>query len=110
MEDKEPPKTEEVVIQEPLITETVKKIQIVPNWKKVFLTWSFAFHALSVVLTFVDQLLPFFNLLQPVLSDNQYAIWMFILNGLGLLSRFIKQHKLWEYPPHKEEHENDSST
>lgn len=76
----------------------VTKVSIVPNWREVFFTYSFFFHALSVVLTFVDQLLPFMNLLQPVLSDNQYAIAMFSLNGLGLLSRFIKQKKLWEYP------------
>lgn len=76
----------------------VTKLSVVPNWRKVFFTWSFFFHALSVVLTFVDQLLPFMNILQPVLSDNQYAVAMFILNGLGLLSRFIKQKKLWSYP------------
>lgn len=81
----------------------VTKLAVVPNWRKVFLTWSFFFHSLSVVLTFVDQLLPFMNILQPVLSDNQYAVAMFILNGLGLLSRFVKQRKLWEYPPAKEE-------
>lgn len=76
----------------------VTKVSIVPNWRKVFFTYSFFFHSLSVVLTFVDQLLPYMNLLQPVLSDNQYAVAMFTLNGLGLLSRFIKQRKLWAYP------------
>lgn len=86
----------------------VTKVTIVPNWRKVFFTYSFFFHALSVVLTFVDQLLPFMNLLQPVLSDNQYAVAMFVLNGLGLLSRFIKQKSLWEYPT--KEVENDHPT
>ena len=81
----------------------VTKLAVVPNWRKVFLTWSFFFHSLSVVLTFVDQLLPFMNILQPVLSDNQYAVAMFTLNGLGLLSRFIKQKKLWSYPTESEE-------
>lgn len=99
---KEVPLTKDTATEVSLPT---PKLTVVPNWKKIFWTWSFAFHSLSVVLTFVDQLLPFLNILQPVLSDNQYAVAMFVLNGLGLLSRFIKQHKLWEYP-HKEEDEN----
>lgn len=74
-----------------------KKVQLVDNWKKVFLTWSFAFHALSVLLTFVDQILPFVGMLEPTMTTQTYAITMFCLNGLGLLSRFIKQRKLWEY-------------
>lgn len=75
-----------------------KKLEIVPNWSKVFFTWSFAFHALSVLLTFIDQILPFLGLLEPTMTTQTYAVMMFILNGLGLLSRFIKQRKLWEYP------------
>lgn len=82
------------------------KDKIIPNWWKVFFTWSFAFHALSVVLTFVDQLLPFFGILQSVMTTEHYATSMFVLNGLGLLSRFIKQKSLWEYHPNDMEVEN----
>lgn len=84
-----------------------KKIQVVPNWRKVFLTWSFAFHALSILLTFVDQILPFFSLLEPTMSVQTYAICMFILNMAGVASRFIKQKKLWAYP--LEEPKDESS-
>lgn len=80
-----------------IVKEKVTKITVVDNWKKVFLTWSFAFHALSVLLTFVDQILPFVGMLEPTMTTQTYAITMFCLNGLGLLSRFIKQRKLWEY-------------
>lgn len=75
-----------------------KKLQLVPNWKQVFLTWSFAFHALSILLTFIDQILPFFSLLEPTMSVQAYAICMFVLNMAGVASRFIKQKKLWVYP------------
>lgn len=81
------------------------KVALVPNWRKVFFTWSFAFHSLSVLLTFIDQILPFLGMLEPTMTTQTYAVMMFILNGLGLLSRFIKQRKLWEYPTEKQEHE-----
>ncbi len=81
------------------------KVALVPNWRKVFFTWSFAFHSLSVLLTFIDQILPFLGMLEPTMTTQTYAVMMFILNGLGLLSRFIKQRKLWEYPV-KEEKED----
>lgn len=77
---------------------TPSKVTLVPNWKKVFFTWSFAFHSISVLLTFIDQILPFLGMLEPTMTTQTYAVMMFILNGLGLLSRFIKQRKLWEYP------------
>lgn len=77
---------------------TPSKVSLVPNWRKVFLTWSFAFHSLSVLLTFIDQILPFLGMLEPTMTTQTYAVMMFMLNGLGLLSRFIKQRKLWEYP------------
>lgn len=75
-----------------------KKIEVVPQWGKIFLTWSFAFHALSIILTFVDQILPFFSLLEPTMSVQTYAICMFCLNMAGVASRFIKQRSLWSYP------------
>lgn len=84
---------------------TPSKVSLVPNWRKVFLTWSFAFHSLSVLLTFIDQILPFLGMLEPTMTTQTYAVMMFILNGLGLLSRFIKQRKLWEYPTEKQEDE-----
>lgn len=84
--------------------------KVVPQWWKIFFTWSFAFHALSVVLTFVDQLLPFFGILQSVMTTEHYATSMFVLNGLGLLSRFIKQKSLWEYHPDNKEVVRDSKT
>lgn len=87
---------------------TSPKVTLVPNWRKVFLTWSFAFHALSVLLTFIDQILPFIGLLEPTMTTQAYAITMFVLNGLGLFSRFIKQRKLWEYP-HREADKDESS-
>lgn len=103
-EKKEVPLTKDTATEASLPS---PKLTVVPNWKKIFWTWSFAFHSLSVVLTFVDQLLPFLNILQPVLSDNQYAVAMFVLNGLGLLSRFIKQKSLWEYHPDQEKQDDD---
>lgn len=84
---------------------TPSKVAFVPNWRKVFFTWSFAFHSLSVLLTFIDQILPFLGMLEPTMTTQTYAVMMFILNGLGLLSRFIKQRKLWEYPTEKQEDE-----
>lgn len=107
---------EEVVVkipdQEPLTKETQteatisstvssspKKLQVVPNWRKVLLTWSFWFHMASVVLTFVDQLLPFVGLLEPTMTTQTYALLMFTLNALGVFSRFIKQKKLWTFDP-----------
>lgn len=71
---------------------------VVPHWWKIFFTWSFAFHITSVFLTFIEQILPFMGLLESTMSGDTYAVSMFVLNGLGVLSRFIKQRSLWEYP------------
>lgn len=84
---------------------TPSKVALVPNWRKVFFTWSFAFHSLSVLLTFIDQILPFVGLLEPTMTTQTYAILMFSLNALGLLSRFIKQKNLWQLPEEKQEDE-----
>lgn len=88
----------------------VKTLTVVPNWRKIFFTWSFFFHSLSVVLTFVDQILPFVGMLEPTMTSQSYAILMFVLNGLGLLSRFIKQRKLWEYPSQEEQNDKTNSS
>lgn len=75
-----------------------KKLEVVPHWRKIFFTWSFLFHITSVLLTLVDQILPFVGLLEPTMTTQTYAIMMFTLNALGIFSRFIKQRRLWEYP------------
>lgn len=82
-----------------------KKISVVPNWKQVFFTYSFWLHIASVLLTFIDQILPFVGLLEPTMTTQTYAILMFTLNALGLLSRFIKQKNLWQLPEEKQEDE-----
>lgn len=81
------------------VSSTPKKLEVVSNWRKVLLTWSFWLHMGSVILTFVDQLLPFLGLLEPTMTTQTYALLMFTFNGLGLFARFIKQRKLWEYKP-----------
>ena len=81
------------------VSKDPKKLQIIPNWRKVLLTWSFWFHMASVILTFVDQLLPFVGLLEPTMTTQTYALIMFTLNALGVFSRFIKQKKLWTFDP-----------
>lgn len=86
-----PPSTE-------VVKQKVPKIAVVSNWRKVFFTWSFWLHMGSVLLTFVDQLLPYIGLLEPTMTVQTYAICMFALNALGLFSRFIKQKNLWEIP------------
>jgi len=79
-----------------------KKLEVVPNWRKVFFTWSFWFHIASVLLTFIDQILPYIGLLEPTMTTQTYALFVFGLNGLGVLSRFIKQKNLWQYPKEKD--------
>lgn len=83
----------------------IKNVKVVPNWKRVFFTWSFWFHIASVLLTFIDQILPFVGLLEPTMATQTYAILMFTLNALGLLSRFIKQKNLWQLPEERQEDE-----
>lgn len=89
----------EAVIDQPI---KPKNLQVVPNWKSVLYTWSFWFHCGSVILTFIEQILPFVGLLEPTMTTQTYAILMFVLNGLGLLSRFIKQKSLWQYHPEQD--------
>lgn len=80
-----------------IVKEKVSKVGVVSNWRQVFLTWSFWLHLSSVVLTFIEQLLPFLGLLEPTMSTQTYALLMFSFNALGLLARFIKQKSLWQY-------------
>jgi len=97
MADEKP--TEELTIPQSaeIVKEKVSKVSVVSNWKKIFLTWSFWLHMCSVVLTFVDQLLPLLGMLEPTMTTQTYALLMFSFNALGLLARFVKQRKLWEY-------------
>ena len=80
-----------------IVKEKVSKVSVVSNWRQIFLTWSFWLHLSSVILTFIDQLLPFLGLLEPTMTTQTYAILMFSFNALGLFARFIKQKSLWQY-------------
>lgn len=104
--------TDEVVQQEPLtketqteatITATVssapKKLQIIPNWRKVLMTYSFWTMVGSVLLSFVEQVLPFFGMLEPTMSTASYGITVFCLNLSAVIFRMIKQKKLWVIDP-----------
>ena len=105
--------TDEIVVQqEPLtkntaveatITSTVsntsKKLTVVPNWRKVLKTWSFWCYVASVLLTFIEQILPFMGLLEPTMTTQTYGLVMFALNASGIFFRFIKQKRLWTYDP-----------
>jgi hypothetical protein len=77
------------------VSSTPKKITLVPNWRKVLLTYSFWTNVISVLLTLVEQILPFFNLLEPTMSVAAYGITMFVLNVSAVVFRMIKQKKLW---------------
>lgn len=88
------------------VSPTPKKLEVVSNWRRVLLTWSFWLHMGSVVLTFIDQLLPLLGLLEPTMTTQTYALLMFTFNGLGLFARFIKQRKLWEYPVKEQDDEH----
>jgi len=102
----------ETPLQEPLtketqteatITSTVssapKKLTVVPNWRKVLKTWSFWCYVASVLLTFIEQILPYMGLLEPTMTVQTYGLLIFGLNASGILFRFIKQKRLWSYDP-----------
>lgn len=72
-----------------------KKLQLVPNWKKVLFTYSFWTNILSVILTLVEVILPFFGMLEPMLTPAVYGAAMFTLNVSAAVFRLIKQKKLW---------------
>lgn len=79
------------------------KKNVVPNWRKVLCTYSFWTMVASVLLSFVEQILPFFGLLEPTMSVATYSICMFVLNLSAVAFRMVKQKALWEIP--KEESE-----
>lgn len=100
---------EVVVQQEPLtkdtqveatITATVssasKKLQIIPNWRKVLLTYSFWTMIASILLSFIEQVLPYLGLIEPTMSTTAYGITVFCLNLSAVIFRMIKQKKLWK--------------
>ena len=102
----------EVPLQEPLtrdtqteatITATVssapKKLQIIPNWRKVLLTYSFWTMVASILLSFVEQVLPYLGLIEPTMSTTAYGITVFCLNLSAVIFRMIKQKKLWVIDP-----------
>lgn len=72
-----------------------KKLQLVPNWKKVLFTYSFWTNILSVILTLVEVILPFFGMLEPMFTPAVYGAAMFTLNVSAAVFRLIKQKKLW---------------
>lgn len=78
------------------VSSAPKKIQVVDNWKKVLLTYSFWTNIASVLLTLVEQILPFFGLLEPTMSVTTYGVVMFVLNVSAVVFRMIKQKKLWK--------------
>lgn len=109
-------RNEEVVVkipvQEPLtqqtqteatITTTIssapKKLEIIPNWRHVLMTYSFWTMVASVLLSLVEQVLPFLGLLEPTMSTTVYGITMFCLNVSAVVFRMIKQRKLWVFDP-----------
>lgn len=87
------------------VSSTPKKLEVVPNWKSVLLTYSFWTMVVSVLLSFVEQILPFFGLLEPTMSVATYGITVFCLNLSAVIFRLIKQKSLWKIPT-----QSDSST
>lgn len=77
------------------VSSTPTKIVLVPNWKKVLKTYSFWIGIASVLLTLLEQVLPFVGLLEPTMSAATYGITMFVLNVSAVVFRMIKQKKLW---------------
>ncbi len=67
---------------------------LVKHWTLIFRTWSFWLYVASALLTLAEQVLPFFNILQPILSEKEYLLGMFCLNVAAILSKFIKQENL----------------
>lgn len=87
-------------------TKPNRKLEIVNHWKLIFFTYSFWLYAASAILTFLEQVLPFFNILQPALTEKEYVIGMFLLNIAALLAKFIRQHKNEQRRKELEENEN----
>lgn len=66
---------------------------IVKDWKHVLKTYSFVFHAVAVLVTLIDIVLPYMSLIQPVFGPTTYGVLMFVLNVAGGVGRFINQTK-----------------
>lgn len=67
------------------------KEKIVSNWKQVLKTYSFVFHAVAVLVTLIDVVLPHMSLIEPLMDHTTYGIVMFVLNVCGGVGRLIKQ-------------------
>jgi hypothetical protein len=74
----------------------IKKVELVPTWRKIFFTYSFWLTTASVVLTIINIVLPYMGFLQPFLSTAVYGWSMFGLNVCAGIAKFIKQRKLWD--------------
>nr|DAH57206.1 MAG TPA: holin [Caudoviricetes sp.] len=83
----------------------IKNVKVVPHWRKVLKTYSFWLYLSAIVLTFVEQILPLMGLIEPLMTGTTYALIVFGLNFLGVITRFVQQRKLWEYPTEKQEDE-----
>jgi len=81
------------------VPKVVTKLAVVPNWKSVLKTYSFWFYVSSILLTLIDQILPLLSTIEPLMTGSTYVIVVFVLNSLGVVSRFIQQRKLWQYVP-----------
>jgi len=69
---------------------------LMPNWKKLLKTYSFIFHALSALVTFVNIILPYMSFLEPAMDIKTYGLVMFTLNVIGAVGRLMPQEKLHE--------------
>lgn len=85
----------------------VKKVKVVPNWKRVLKTYSFWFYISAIVLTFVEQVLPILGIIEPMMTGTTYALMVFTLNLFGVIARFIQQKSLWQLPEDLKEPKDD---
>ena len=84
-------KVKDVVVS---TTKDVVKPKLLDNWRELLKSYSFIFHALSAVLTFVEIILPHMFLIEPMFTPTAYGVTMFVLNVLGGLGRLIKQRNI----------------
>ena len=71
-----------------------KNLEFLPNWRELLKSYSFIFHALSALLTFIEIILPHMFLIEPMFTPAAYGVTMFVLNVLGGLGRLIKQRNI----------------
>lgn len=81
-------------------------IKVRSDWKKIFKQYSFWIMVSSAILTLVEQILPFAGLLEPTMTVTSYAFFMFGLNMLAVIARFVQQKNLWQYPDSTPQEEN----